>query len=151
MTDRFAGTAPSPVAAGEKLKIAFSDAAKPNSKVTIEVSNGMGASTKVEIVLDAAGNGSVEWPVPLTGWDLVRLSHHSSEDHTVAVTHAEARAALAGPAQENADTNAAGDAFLEAQRAIRSLLQLRSRSGRAGANAAAYLDTLSRISTERRS
>jgi hypothetical protein len=143
MTDRFAGTAPSPVAAGDKLTIAFSDAAQPNSKVTIEVSNGMGASTKVEITLDALGKGTVEWCVPLTGWDLVRLSHPSSEDHTVAVTHAGARAALTGQAQENADANAAGDAFLEAQRAIRSLLQLRSRSGRVGANAAAYLATIS--------
>lgn len=148
MTDRFAGTAPSPVDAGEKLKIAFSDAAKPNSKVTIEVSNGMGASTKVEILLDAAGNGTVEWPVPPTGWDLVRLSHPSSEDHTVAVTHAEARAA-SEEQQANADTNAAGDAFLEAQRAIRSLLHLRTQTGRVSANAAVYLSTLARLTSGR--
>ena len=84
--DRFAGTEPSPVNAGGLLSIKYEDASKPNTVVTIQISNGEGTSDTITITLDAEGKGQNDWDVPGEGWDEVVLQHPESMDHTVAVS-----------------------------------------------------------------
>lgn len=85
LPDRFGGTNPSPVDAGKDLTIAFENPNLANQTVTIDISNGDGATTSVTIELDAAGKGSKKWTVPAIGWDGVLLSHPTSADHAVPV------------------------------------------------------------------
>jgi hypothetical protein len=143
MTDRFAGTGPSPVSAGSDLKVEFSNPDLADTTVTVEATNGQGQTEKIEIKLDSTGKGSTKWKVPATGWGIVRLSQDTSEDHTVAV-------AMGGggdsnesaAASENRAANAAGDAFLRATEALESLQRMRQRRDRAAKDAAAYLQRL---------
>lgn len=81
--DRFTAS-PSPVSAGSTLTICFSNPALANTTVTIQLTNGEGASDSIEITLDAEGHGCKGWTVPQ--WDLVTMSQSTSADHTVAVT-----------------------------------------------------------------
>lgn len=87
MTDRFAGTNPSPVPAGGTLTIKFDNPSLAGTTVTVDLTNEEGTVDTVNITLNASGKGSATWTVPTTGWDLVLLSHSTSEDHTVVVSH----------------------------------------------------------------
>lgn len=140
MTDRFAGTSPSPVDAGSSLKVEFSNLSLANTTVTVTATNGQGSTEEIKIDLDADGNGSTKWAVPDKGWGLVRLSHPTSEDHTVPVTQGGATTLL--ESSENQLSNAAGDAFLAAEQAMAFLLNLRQRRDGVGRAAAAYLARL---------
>jgi hypothetical protein len=143
MPDRFSGTSPSPVDAGDQLTIKFSNPDLADTTVTVTATNGQGATVNIKIKLDGNGNGSVKWPVPATGWGLVRLSHDTSEDHTVPVdTSGGGSDTEAAPSSENRAANIAGDAFLKAQSGIESLLKMKGRSDRAGQAAVVYLRRL---------
>jgi hypothetical protein len=87
MTDRFDGTEPDPASAGSELHIHFCNPSLAGTVVTVTLSNGDGLVKTTQITLDADGCGVTTWPVPAQGWDLILLTHTSSEDHTVAVKH----------------------------------------------------------------
>ena len=90
--DRFDGTEPDPVGAGDKVNVHFCNPALAGKTILVTLSNGDGASTTLAIVLGADGCGVSSWTVPSSNWDQVLLSHETSQDHTVAVYHGEAEA-----------------------------------------------------------
>ena len=63
--------------AGDRVDITFDDAGQPNGVIVITISNGeefpFNDEVDIEISLDKAGRGSVDWTVP-RGWDQAVLS-----------------------------------------------------------------------------
>ena len=87
LIDRFTGTTPNPVNLDGELTVHFSNAALANTTVTISLQDlEQGASTTVDVTLDAEGSGTAGWKVPVTWGGSVVLQHSTSDDHTVAVT-----------------------------------------------------------------
>lgn len=82
--DRFVpGTTQGPVSVGSIITIAFTNASLAGTMITVDLSDGATNSVSVQILLNAEGYGTTTWTVP--AWDLVRLSHATSSDHTIAV------------------------------------------------------------------
>jgi hypothetical protein len=86
MTDRFVGTWPDPVMAGGSLYPVYSNPARAGQTITIKiVDTGNGRVVDVPMTLDANGNGSVAWAVPLDWGVFATLEGPDSIDHLIAV------------------------------------------------------------------
>ena len=58
-------TVPGPViSAGSNVQVSYSDPGQAGQTVTVDIVNGSGGTSSVEITLDPQGHGTASWPVP---------------------------------------------------------------------------------------
>jgi hypothetical protein len=73
---------------GQTITISYSDPSKPNQTVTVEIDNGgfpVATVVTVEIELDAQGDGSKKWTVPM--WDIACFNAPGCQQQSRAVNN----------------------------------------------------------------